>query len=268
MITVPKIAALLLCSVAFAAPAIAHPAQSKSASTLPRLMRIPLPGLLDSRLPAARPAPVARAKEQPQSYTFLDDPEAGTAAGQGTLTFALNATGASTGWYVDSSDDLHGFSRASDGAFTNFDADGLLSQTQPDWMNNHGTIVGFYFNANTGVTDGFVRTAGGNIETFDALGGSSSYTLCNSVNNRAVVVGNYGDSVADHGFLRAKDGSLTRFDAPGAAGTLGFDINDIGTVVGPYYDAGVAYHGYDRAADGTYTEFDVPNAGTGEAQRL
>ena len=112
---------------------------------------------------------------------------------------------------------------------TTFDVDGALSQTFPDWMNDNGTVVGFYYNAGAGISDAFLRKANGRIVTFDALGGSSSYTLCNAINNRGVIVGAYGDSHnVDHGFVRARDGTITGFDAPGAAGTLGYFINGVG----------------------------------------
>jgi hypothetical protein len=54
-----------------------------------------------------------------------------------------------------------------------------------------------------------------------------------------------------HGFVRATNGTITTFNAPGT-GTLGalgpgdfeMGINTAGTVVGYYLDAGSVFHGY------------------------
>ncbi|MBV8223171.1 MAG: hypothetical protein JO293_07390, partial [Candidatus Eremiobacteraeota bacterium] len=73
-------------------------------------------------------------------------------------------------------------------------------------------------------------------------------------------------------------GSLTEFDAPGAAtvdspacdfgtgasfcGTLAYGINDEGTIIGYYTDVNVVAHGYVRTPGGSITSFDPPGAGT------
>src|SRR5690348_14435942 len=252
--------ASLLLSVVTVAPTSAQAGQQ------PRLMRMSLPGLLNAKLPPAIPASVSHAVKQPDSFVVFDAPGAGTASGQGTINYDTNNSGVSTGTYIDGSGNNHGFVRAAEGTIATFDVDGSLSQTFPDWMNNKGTVVGFYFNANVGVTDGFLRKPSGKIITFDALGGSSSYTLCNSISDTGVVVGSYGDGTHDHSFMRARDGTITTFDPPDAVGSFAFDINRSGTITGPYYDANVAYHGYIRAPGGSLTEFDVSGAGTGFGQ--
>jgi hypothetical protein len=55
-----------------------------------------------------------------------------------------------------------------------------------------------------------------------------------------------------HGFLRAPDGKLTTFDAPGAGtgygqGTWGYWINKSGAITGYYCDA-ITCHGFLRLA--------------------
>ena len=42
-------------------------------------------------------------------FTTVDDPQAGTASGQGTVAFAINNRGIIVGIYVDSSGTTHGF---------------------------------------------------------------------------------------------------------------------------------------------------------------
>jgi probable HAF family extracellular repeat protein len=54
-----------------------------------------------------------------------------------------------------------GFVRASDGTITSFDPTGSYSTT-PAAMNDKGTIVGYYYDANS-ETHGFVRTSDGTI---------------------------------------------------------------------------------------------------------
>lgn len=203
----------------------------------------------------------------PATYAIIDAPGAGTASGQGTVIYAVNTSSASSGWYRDSRDDYHGFLREPEGSFQTFDADGPNSQTQPDWMNDKGVVVGFYFDPNTGIEEGFLRTPSGKVKTFDGGGGGSTFTVVNSVNDGSEVIGEYGDAnYNDHGFYRLKNGTLTQFDVPGATGTLGFDINDSGTITGPYYDSGNNYHAFLRTAGSSFTEFDAPGAGAGPWQ--
>jgi len=70
----------------------------------------------------------------------------------------------------------------------------------------------------------------------------------------------------NHGFLRAKEGSITTFDVPGAIGTVAWSINPAGAIAGFYLDASVVLHGFLRAPDGSITTFDAPDAGTGFGQ--
>jgi hypothetical protein len=66
-------------------------------------------------------------------------------------------------------------------------------------------------------------------------------------------VGSYVDaSYAWHGFLRAKGGRITTFDAPGAGtgvgqGTHVASINPAGAITGFYYDENYAVHGFLRS---------------------
>ena len=64
------------------------------------------------------------------------------------------------------------------------------------------------------------------------------------------------------GFLRAPDGTITTFDAPGAFFlTLPTAINPIGTITGNSDDAVTfTIHGFVRALNGTITTFDPPGA--------
>ena len=68
--------------------------------------------------------------------------------------------------------------------------------------------------------------------------------------------------------MRAPDGAITTFHAPGAGkgpfqGTGPLAINPAGTIPGQYIDASNVSHGYVRTSDGGITTFDAPGAGTG-----
>ena len=63
--------------------------------------------------------------------------------------------------------------------------------------------------------------------------------------------------------MRAKDGTITTFDASSATGTYPNSINTAGDIAGIYTDASGTNHGFVRAASGTITTFDAPGAGTG-----
>ena len=89
-----------------------------------------------------------------------------------------------------------------------------------------------------------------------------------SINANGDIAGIYlvGGNVA-HGFVRAADGTITKFDASNAGtganqGTFPLSINSGGDIAGMYFDTNNVYHGFVRDADGTITEFDVPGAGT------
>ena len=100
--------------------------------------------------------------------------------------------------------------------------------------------------------------------TFDAPGAVN--TFCVAINPAGVIAGGYTD--ADnllHGFIRAKDGTFTTYEAPGAGtgpgqGTGPNGMNSEGDVTGNVTDASNVTHGYVRAHDGTITNFDAPGA--------
>ena len=108
------------------------------------------------------------------------------------------------------------------------------------------------------------------IITFDPPG--SILTEALDINPAGAITGAYADaSNVNHGFLRAKDGTITTFEAPGAGtgpgqGTLDPKINTPGDIAGPYLDASNVFHGFVRNKQVDITTFDVPGAGTGMFQ--
>jgi hypothetical protein len=99
---------------------------------------------------------------------------------------------------------------------------GLLQGTIADNINPAGVIAGQYADTSN-VTHGFVRTPNGTITTFNAPGagtapGQGTFTaLTTGLSPAGAVTGNYADaSNVNHGYVRAPNGAITTFDAPGA----------------------------------------------------
>ena len=104
----------------------------------------------------------------------------------------------------------------------------------------------------------------GTFITFDVPGAVNG-TFPTSINPAGAITGYSLDvNSVGHGFLRAKNGTITTFDAPGAGttgsfpGTYAVGINPEGTIAGMYTDANNGSHGFLRASDGTFTTFDPP----------
>jgi hypothetical protein len=97
--------------------------------------------------------------------------------------------------------------------------------------------------------------------TFDPPGSQGTSPV--SINPAGQIVGNYFDaSFVTHGFLRAKDGNFTSFDAPGAGvATFPAVITPQGLIVGTYLDANFASHIFLRAKDGNFTLLEIPSPG-------
>ena len=90
-------------------------------------------------------------------FTTVDDPQAGTASGQGTTVIAINEVGVLGGVYIDANGVNHGFIERR-GVFTTVDdpqAGTASGQgTVAFAINNRGIIVGIYADSH-GTTHGF-----------------------------------------------------------------------------------------------------------------
>lgn len=205
------------------------------------------------------------------TLTTFDDPDAGTGFFQGTFvvgdssfTFSnggINAAGAIAAAYTDASNAQHGFLRAPDGTFTNFDVTGG-SLTSPTAIGPDDAIAGIYFlaiagNPFGGNFRGFLRKPDGSFSTFDAATYSPCciWTFALAINSEGEIAGYDNDGHdLNHGFLRARNGTITTFDAPGAGtapgqGTVADDINPEGVITGFYFDANNVSHGFVREGD-------------------
>jgi hypothetical protein len=201
----------------------------------------------------------------------IDDPEAGTASGQGTYAWSMNTSGEVTGYYIDSSNVYHGFMLTPSGDFTTFDVPGAgttqYQGTQPastDGITDAGAIAGTYSDIDS-ESHGFLRTPDGTYTSFDPAGSFGTYV--SGINSSDTITGIYVDLNGSHGFVRTVDGTITSFDV--LIGTLGFSvgtINAAGAITGWYDDSRLVTHGYLRNANGQITTGSVPGAGNGRNQ--
>jgi uncharacterized membrane protein len=155
-----------------------------------------------------------------------------------TQAIGLNNRGQVVGDYLDRDGVFHGY--VWDGRrFTTIDGPaGATGVTVLD-INDRGQMVGAYLDA-AGAIHGF-QLSNRVYTTIDVPG--VTYTLPWAINNRGQIAGFTAaafpltaDSDA-HGFVlrRGAGGPFTRFDFPGAVdGTVAWDINDAGTIVGSY----------------------------------
>ena len=217
------------------------------------------------------------------TFTTFDVPGADTnpADALGSLITAINALGATSGYYLDSNFVAHGFLRSPDGKFTSFDVPGSGGNGTfaVGHMNVEGAIVGFYTDPNYQYY-AFLRNPDSTFATFLGPGACLTGVFAGcagggafDINPSGTSVGAYqtttGDLIA---FLRSRDGTITTFEAPGAGtgtfqGTGAFDffgtlegLNDSGAVTGTYLDANNVFHGFLRKPNGTFVTFDAPGA--------
>jgi hypothetical protein len=175
---------------------------------------------------------------------------------------SINDAGVITGDYWLPAGDsyaAYGFVRGRDGRITSFAAPGAgttnFQGTFPQSINDEGTIAGYYTDGN-GVNHGFTRTRNGSFATFDVPGTCTARsppagcvgngTVAAGINLWGAVTGQYsGEDGVLHGFWRAANGAMNRFDALGAgASTVPLAINYWGQVAGLVQEPSGVVHGF------------------------
>lgn len=202
----------------------------------------------------------------------------------GSIVTGINAFGTVSGYYFDSSGLSHGFLRAPDGKFTPFDAPsaGELGTYPVSPVNIEGAVAGLYSDSNS-LYHAFVRNPDGTFVTLSFPGAcdTSVSAGCNGasasgINDPGTVAGAYRDNSGNNvarAYLRARDGTLTTFEAPGAGdgyfeGTGGsyawfgvtVGLNNLGATAATLEDNNNVFHGYIRSPQGTIVTFDAPGA--------
>jgi len=87
----------------------------------------------------------------------------------------------------------------------------------------------------------------GTITTFDVP--QAAGTIPAGSNPSGASTGQYFDSnFVPHGFVRAADGTIVAFDAPGAGtgGTSPISLSPSGEAMGSYLDSNFTFHGFVR----------------------
>ena len=134
--------------------------------------------------------------------------------------------------------------------------------SDPSGINNAGEIVGTYNNPNTGLTVGYLYSAGMLTNLIDPSSGSDfPLTAAAAINDLGQIVGRYNDGSGSHGFLDS-DGSYTSLDDPlGIGSTVATGINNLQQIVGNYSissGSGRGSYGF-LYSGGTYTTIDAPS---------
>src|SRR5271165_2034680 len=115
----------------------------------------------------------------------------------GAQATGINNSQQICGFYVDSQGTNHGF-LLNFGLFLTLDAPGSIF-TQALGLNNNGQVVGDYMDQG-GNTHGFVWTKAGGFQTIDNPNGIGT-TVVNGINDKGVLVGFYGTSPINSGFV-------------------------------------------------------------------
>lgn len=119
------------------------------------------------------------------------------AAAQGAQATGINNSQQICGFYIDSTGVNHGF-LLNFGLLVTLDAPGSIF-TQALGLNNKGQVVGQYMDAGEN-THGFVWTSANGFVTVDAPQGVGS-TIVNGINDDGILVGFYGVSPINTGFV-------------------------------------------------------------------
>lgn len=135
-------------------------------------------------------------------------------------------------------------------------------------INAAGTVVGTYFTYlhNVPLYHGYIRSADGTFTSFNVPGenlapppqGSYLGTVPIAINDQGVITGYYWDGAKTHGFVRAANGAITKFNPTMNLEPLG--INAGGVIIGSLAPNG--RYGFERLADGKFVKLSAGSLGT------
>jgi hypothetical protein len=140
--------------------------------------------------------------------------------------------------------------------------------TFPSGLNNAGFVTGSYQAPEDPVAGGFITKLIGksaNTTTFRVPGTSAEQaTYPTAINNAGTTTGYYIDgSQAQHGFVRAVDGTIMSFDPKKLTETDPIPINKYGVIVGYAVDVAGSNRGFIRNRSGSIKTINVsPSAFT------
>lgn len=153
-----------------------------------------------------------------------------------TYAEGINEHGDIAGAYLDDSNQLHGFADE-DGDFSTIEVPGS-TWTGANGINDKGVIVGAY---QTDIDHGFTVYKD-KLDLLDHPDGEYG-TSCIGINSHGDIVGWYGVTSGEHGFLLHK-GEYSNIDAPDARSTYAWGINGRRDIVGVFVDDLGNQHGF------------------------
>jgi uncharacterized membrane protein len=187
-------------------------------------------------------------------FQTLDDPN----ATHGTVPSGVDKNGDIVGYYLDASDNQQGFISEGGNFF------GVLSPFENSTLVLHG-ISGL------GTFAGTLNLGGESFAFFEQI--TSALVViapppgvqsmnANGINNNNWVVGDFFDGTTEHGLLyKLLTGGAKILNDPlaGSLGTIARGINDLGKIVGGYFDSSGAEHGFIfNTGTGTWTTINDP----------
>lgn len=162
------------------------------------------------------------------------DPDSIIGTSPRSRAYALNNLGAVVGSYSDAAGRLHGYVVRGSTATTIDHPSG--EPTEVFGINDLGRMIGVHYDSD-GSGHGFALTDGV-FRDIEVPGSVSTVPL--SINDRGEVVGEVIDvaGTVGHGYRQARDGAITRYDAPAAPpdSTYFISINNRHQILGAYFD--------------------------------
>ncbi|MBV9570925.1 MAG: hypothetical protein JO056_06780 [Alphaproteobacteria bacterium] len=184
------------------------------------------------------------------TLTAFDGPGLGAAEIAG-----MNAGNDIAGTYfIDENQNLGGFIRHQDGAFTSFRIDEAYPGTlRIAGINRKGEIAGYYTDSSF-VSHAFLRQRDGSTTTFDAPEGKGISVY--AINDKGWTAGFFSNHGALQGFVRKRNGEAETFYPPGAFIAI-TAMNNEGDVTG-CYARNFRNYGFIRKAGGKMIGFGLP----------
>ncbi len=157
--------------------------------------------------------------------------------GSGTLT-TINNSGVVAGTYIPNTPtaNAEGYLRYRDGRVEIF-AVPNSTELSIIKLTDRGELLGRYSDVNGSANTGFIRRAGGKIETFQ-LGGAAGGTYPTGLNIEGQVIGFLATSdiiPPTMPFLRYRDGQYLTFNVEDSDEVFTYNINDAGIALGSYF---------------------------------
>jgi len=191
--------------------------------------------------------------------TTVNNKNCASTTGSTALQFyGINSSGTAAGWCTGTSGSEIGFTYAK-GKFTNISISGAID-VNANGINNKGDVVGAYVDSN-GAQHAFLL-AGKKVTTLPAPPGASGTITAWSINDKGLIAVYAVNSAGDYiSFTTANNGKKYTpfaYSKAGALGTVIHGVDNVGDIVGTYFDSnslgkGILLHGK------TYYAFHDPN---------